>query len=81
MRLWQKKDKIDREILDFCTGDDYIIDNNLIKYDVQASIAHAEMLRKIGIVNNEELQKLKRCFKAIQRNDALGKFKIKKAES
>ncbi len=80
MRLWQRKYKVDKQILDFCTGNDYILDRNLIKYDVQASIAHAEMLKKIGIISNSELKRLKKWLKVIKKRGVRGKFEIKKAE-
>ena len=58
MKLWEKKTKLDKQIERFTVGDDPQIDLQLIKYDCLASIAHARMLKKIGILKNEETEKL-----------------------
>jgi argininosuccinate lyase len=80
MRLWQKRYKVDKQVLDFCTGNDYVLDQDLIKYDVRAGIAHADMLRKIGTLNGREYMELKKSLREIEKLDAQGKFRIKKEE-
>lgn len=73
-KLWQIKDKgLNKLVEDFTVGTDYLIDQQLIPYDIQGSIAHAEMLCKIGIINKKELAKTKEVLK--KWND--GKFVIK----
>jgi argininosuccinate lyase len=58
MKLWQKKTEPNKQIEQFTVGDDPLIDLQLIKYDCHASIAHARMLGKIGILKKEETEKL-----------------------
>lgn len=58
MKLWHKGKNIDKEIEFFSVGDDYLLDLNLVKYDCTASIVHAKMLNKIGILTNDELKNL-----------------------
>jgi argininosuccinate lyase len=58
MKLWNKGYEIDNEALKFTVGKDYMLDKNLVKYDCIASIAHAKMLKKIGILNAKELEQL-----------------------
>lgn len=58
VQLWKKKTEPDPEILRFTSGEDPILDQRLIPYDCKASIAHAKMLGKIGILTPEEVQKL-----------------------
>ena len=60
MKLWQKGYSLNKEIEKFTVGNDYLLDKNLVKYDVCGSIAHAMMLNKIGILSNGELKKLKK---------------------
>ena len=60
MKLWQKDYNLNEEIEKFTVGNDYLLDKNLVKYDVYGSIAHAIMLNKIGILTKNELQKLKK---------------------
>jgi argininosuccinate lyase len=43
-RLWDKGTPLDERVLAYTAGDDYALDERLVKYDVRASIAHAEML-------------------------------------
>lgn len=58
MKLWDKGISIDKKIEQFTVGNDRDIDLHIAKYDVQASLAHAKMLKAIGILSNEELQQL-----------------------
>jgi argininosuccinate lyase len=44
-RLWDKGAPLDARVLSFTAGEDYALDERLVRYDVRASIAHAEMLR------------------------------------
>ena len=46
MKLWEKNYELNKKIEKFTVNDDYIIDQDLIKYDCKASIAHAKMLEK-----------------------------------
>jgi argininosuccinate lyase len=59
MKLWDKGISIDKKIEQFTVGNDREIDLRIAKYDVQASLAHAKMLKSIGILSEEELAKLK----------------------
>lgn len=79
MKLWNGH-KLNKLVEDFTVGKDYIFDQNLVKYDCLASIAHAKMLGKIGILKGEEVEKLVRELNNIIELDKKGKFKIKKSE-
>ena len=65
MKLWEKGYKLNRQVEEFTVGEDYILDQRLVMYDCVASIAHAKMLGKIGILKKEELQKLINELKGI----------------
>ena len=54
MKLWQKQYKLNKAVEKFTVGNDYILDRRLVKYDCLASIAHAKMLVKIGVLKPEE---------------------------
>ena len=58
MKLWEKKHKLNKQIEEFTVGNDYLLDQRLVKYDCKASIAHAKMLHKMGILKNEEARML-----------------------
>ena len=57
MKLWNVY-KLNKEIEDFTVGEDYILDQKLVKYDCIGSMAHAEMLGKIGVFKEEEVKKI-----------------------
>ncbi|MBI2541241.1 argininosuccinate lyase [Candidatus Woesearchaeota archaeon] len=75
-KLWQKNYKLNEEIEKFTVGNDYLIDKNLIKYDVYGSIAHAGMLNKIGILDKNEFRKLKKGLIEILKLSEKNKFAI-----
>ncbi len=76
MKLWEKGYKLNKQIEKFTVGEDYIFDQKLIKYDCIASIAHAKMLGKIGILKKQEAPKLIRELNNIIELEKKGKFKI-----
>ncbi len=66
MKLWDKGISIDKKIEQFTVGNDREIDLHIAKYDVQASLAHAKMLKSINIITVEELQQLEEGLQEIQ---------------
>jgi len=80
MKLWDKGIETSKEMEKFTVGNDYLIDNKLVKYDCLASIAHAMMLQKAGVLNKEELQKLVEGLKEIILLDSKSAFEIKQED-
>lgn len=76
MTLWQKNYNVNKEIEKFTVGNDFLLDKKLVKYDCIASIAHAKMLKKIGILNASELNKIIKGLNEIVKLDQKGKFNI-----
>jgi len=76
MKLWNKDYKFNEAIERFTVGDDYILDQKLVKYDCLASIVHAKMLGKIGILKSKEVNQIVHELKNIIVLDKDGKFKI-----
>ena len=58
-KLWHKGYELNKEIEKFTVGEDYLLDQKLVKADVIGSIAHAKMLLKIGILTKDEFSELK----------------------
>ena len=58
MKLWDKGYSTDKKIDHFTVGNDRELDMVLAKYDTAASIAHAKMLGKIGLLTSEETRLL-----------------------
>lgn len=80
VKLWEKGYKLNKQVEDFIVGEDYILDQKLVKYDCVASIAHAKMLGKIGILKKEEVQKLVNELNRIIELHKKGKFEILKEQ-
>ncbi len=80
MKLWEKEYRLNKQVEDFTVGDDYILDQKLIKYDALASIAHAKMLGKIGILKKDDVQKLIIELNNIIQLDQQGEFMILKEQ-
>jgi argininosuccinate lyase len=78
MKLWDKGKSLNQLVEDYTVGGDYILDNELVKYDCQASIAHAKMLEKIGVLTEKEASKLEEELTKIISLHTKGKFEIKK---
>ena len=55
MKLWDKGLSIDKKIEKFTVGNDRELDMFLAKYDITASMAHAKMLGKVGILESHEV--------------------------
>ncbi|HMC00206.1 MAG TPA: lyase family protein, partial [Flavobacteriaceae bacterium] len=76
MKLWDKGISIDKKIEQFTVGNDREIDLYIAKYDVQASLAHAKMLHKIGILSAKELQQLEGGLSVLAKQIEAGTFVI-----
>jgi len=72
--IWQKKSKatVDKTIMEFMAGEDIILDQQLIGFDIQASKAHVKNLHTINILTEDEAEKLlvqlKQLAKAVKKN-------------
>ena len=55
-RLWDKGEPLDERVLRYTAGEDHKLDERLVRYDVRASIAHAEMLREQRHLSDEDCQ-------------------------
>ena len=76
VKIWDKGSSIDKKIEQFTVGDDFIIDQELVQYDCEASIAHAKMLKKIGILSAIEEKHLIEELQKISQEHKEGKFTI-----
>jgi len=77
MTLWNKGKKADEFISGFTVGNDYLLDQKMVKHDAIATIAHAATLQKAGILSEQELSKLKVALKEIISLLEKGNFIVK----
>ncbi|MBU0756917.1 MAG: argininosuccinate lyase [Nanoarchaeota archaeon] len=74
-KLWDKGMDVADPISAFLASD-LAYDQKLVKYEVMASTAHAKMLEKIEILNNEETEKIIACLIEIKELDKQGLFQL-----
>ena len=73
--LWQKPGvAVDDRIQAFLAGDDVLLDREFFLHDITASTAHAEGLQRIGILDADELDGLKRELAALANDFRSGDF-------
>lgn len=80
-KLWQKKSTdtesdIAKKVEAFTVGKDYLLDQALVPYDIQASKVHAKALQKAGILSDEELKQLVQALDDILSIWEKGEFEI-----
>ena len=79
-RLWDKGTPLDDRVLGYTAGDDYALDARLVRYDVRASIAHAEMLNTATLLSDTDLAAIRTGLQALGDEHAAGKWKIELAD-
>jgi len=76
IRLWEKGAKTSDAVLRFTVGDDPELDLALVRFDCQASAAHVQMLAHVGLLTEEEGEKLTHVLSQIADESAEGRFEI-----
>ncbi len=76
MKLWQKSTQTAARIEQFTVGKDPELDMELAAFDVLGSLAHTQMLHRIGLLTAEELSVLQAELKNIYDNVTAGNFAI-----
>lgn len=76
MKLWTKDKDALKEVTDFTTGQDRVLDVYLAPFDVLGSLAHITMLQSIGLLTSDELTILKKELRNIYQHIQSGKFSI-----
>ena len=73
-QLWNKGYDINKEIFEFTVGNDYELDQVMVKHDIYGSMAQAAMLKKIGVLTPAEFTRVQREFKKLLTLWEKGKF-------
>ena len=76
MKLWQTADSMDARIEAFTIGNDPVLDQELIPFDCQATIAHVTMLQEIGILDAVEAEQLIAALNDLVNLHSAGQFHI-----
>jgi argininosuccinate lyase len=76
-RLWDKGQPLDARVLGYTAGEDHVLDNRLVRHDVAASIAHAEMLNACGLLTAADLKLIRDALSAIGDAHARGAWQVR----
>jgi argininosuccinate lyase len=74
--LWNKDAQLDERVLAYTAAEDHALDARLIRYDVTASIAHAEMLHGVNLLDASTLAALRAALSALADEHARGEWRI-----
>ena len=74
-RLWDKGKPLDAKVLAYTAGDDHALDDRLVRYDIEASIAHAEMLAAQGLLAAPDLAAIREALLEIGAGHARGEWR------
>ncbi len=79
-KLWQAKDgdELHASIEKYTVGDDRVLDQQLLGYDIQATKAHTLMLKKIGILSEDEYTNLAAALDMLLERWENGTFQVTK---
>lgn len=64
-KLWEKDISVDQRIEKFTVGNDRQLDLQLAAYDILGSMAHIKMLNKIGLLQDNELNRVLKCLRKL----------------
>jgi argininosuccinate lyase len=77
LKLWQKENTVTSEKIErFTVGKDREMDLHLAEFDVLGNLAHATMLKSIGLLTSDDLSSLRAVLKEIYGQIENGEFTI-----
>ncbi len=77
--LWSKSEQStesDQQIQQFMSGEDVVLDRQLLRFDIQATAVHAEGLRRIGILNQAETESINGALDELMREFESGDYQL-----
>lgn len=76
MKIWQKNIDVNQMVEQFTVGNDRDHDLLLAKADVLGSLAHTQMLHRVGLLDVEDYKAVQKGLKDIYREIEVGNFRI-----
>jgi len=69
-QIWktEKEKELDPAIVEYISGEDIEFDKQLIPYDIKVNKAHAKMLSKVGLITEEDCNKILKAFDELPEN-------------
>ncbi|MBX3693960.1 MAG: argininosuccinate lyase [Steroidobacteraceae bacterium] len=78
--LWDKGAPLDARVLAYTAGEDYALDERLVRYDVAASIAHAAMLHAQKLLSDADFAAIRDGLTALGEAHARGEWRVELAD-
>jgi argininosuccinate lyase len=75
-RLWDRGEPLDDLVLRYTAGEDHLLDERLVAYDLRASAAHATMLRATGHLSEADHAALGAALREIGQQHEAGEWRI-----
>jgi argininosuccinate lyase len=74
--IWQKDStgKVDERVMRFLAGQDVILDRELLPFDIRASQAHARGLARIGVLDDDQAEKMVAALDELRQAFDAGEF-------
>jgi argininosuccinate lyase len=79
-RLWDKGAPLDDRVLRYTAGEDFALDERLVRHDVRASIAHAQMLHEQKLLSGADLEAIRSGLTSLGEEHARGLWHIELAD-
>jgi argininosuccinate lyase len=79
-RLWNKGAPLDARVLEYTAGEDFALDERLVRHDIRASLAHGQMLHAQGLLSAEDLAAIRDGLTALGEEHARGEWRIQLAD-
>ena len=76
-RLWDKGEPLDSRVLRYTAGEDHLLDERLVPYDVRASVAHAQMLCAQKLLSADDLKLIIGGLESLALAHAAGEWTIR----
>jgi argininosuccinate lyase len=75
-RLWDRGEPLDALVLRYTAGEDHVLDERLVDYDLQASAAHATMLHGCGHLKQGDLEAILSGLDRLRASHAAGQWHV-----
>ena len=79
-RLWDKGAPLDDRVLEYTAGEDFGLDERLVRYDARASMAHAEMLHAQKLLSDSDVEAIRKGLYDIAAEHERGEWRIELAD-
>ncbi|MFN8178412.1 MAG: argininosuccinate lyase [bacterium] len=78
--VWDRGEPIDSDVLAFTIGDDPVQDRRLVEPEIEASLAHAEGLHRVGLLTDADADAIARGLEALRESFRRDEWTVETAD-